>query len=125
MYCKHCGKEVENGARYCPHCGKDLENNDPFADYGTTKTSQNNYRQEEDQPNFGLAVLSFFIPLVGLILFACWNSSYPLKAKSCAKGALIGFIVGIVFSVLCYVFLVVVLKEVIGSTVWSGLSLIA
>ena len=23
MYCKYCGKEMEDGARFCPSCGKE------------------------------------------------------------------------------------------------------
>jgi hypothetical protein len=45
-----------------------------------------------DAPSGGFAVLCFFIPLVGLILYLVWKDEYPLKAKSCGKGALIGAI---------------------------------
>jgi hypothetical protein len=41
-----------------------------------------------DAPSSIGAVLSFFLPIVGLILWATWNNSSPLKAKSCGKGAL-------------------------------------
>jgi hypothetical protein len=50
---------------------------------------------EADAPNMGFAVLSFFLPLVGLILYLTWKDKTPLKAKSCGKGALIGVIVSI------------------------------
>ena len=117
MYCKHCGKEVENSARFCPHCGKDLANNDPFANYDRGVQT---YQREEDKPNFGFAVLSFFFPLIGLILFLCWNTSYPLKAKSCGMGALIGFLTGIVLSVVIVVIAFVTLGNLIDESVWSA-----
>lgn len=44
----------------------------------------------------GWAVLGFFIPIVGLILYLVWKADYPAKAKSAGKGALIGAIVGVV-----------------------------
>ncbi len=25
MYCKNCGKEINDEARFCPYCGKDVE----------------------------------------------------------------------------------------------------
>ncbi len=50
----------------------------------------------------GWKVLSFFFPLVGLILFLVWNNEHPQKAKACGKWALIGFLTGIVLSVLAY-----------------------
>ncbi len=27
MYCKHCGKEIEDNSSFCNHCGKPLVNN--------------------------------------------------------------------------------------------------
>ena len=27
MYCKHCGKEIEENSSFCKHCGKPLDNN--------------------------------------------------------------------------------------------------
>jgi hypothetical protein len=52
-----------------------------------------------DAPSGGFAVLCFFMPLVGLILYLVWKDEYPLKAKSCGKGALIGAIV--IFGLSC------------------------
>ena len=44
----------------------------------------------------GWAVLGFFFPLVGLILFLVWNTvENKAKGKSAGKGALIGVIVGV------------------------------
>jgi hypothetical protein len=51
-----------------------------------------------DAPSGGFAALSFFFPVVGLILWLVWKDQYPLKAKSCGKGALIGLIVSLVAS---------------------------
>jgi len=57
----------------------------------------------EDAPNTGMAVLGFFIPLVGLILYLVWRQEFPQKAASTGKGALIGFIVSIVLYILLIV----------------------
>lgn len=51
-----------------------------------------------DQKSTGLNILSFFIPLVGLILYLTMKDQTPIKAKGCGKCALIGFLVGIVGS---------------------------
>lgn len=60
-----------------------------------------NYSQsrEVDAPNGGFAVLAFFIPLVGLILFLIWNKDYPQKAKSCLKGMITGIVTYVVLFV--------------------------
>ena len=90
MYCKNCGRAVDEGSLYCNHCGTYLN--------GTQ--SQNN---SDDNASFGFAILGFFIPLVGLILFLVYEGKKPKRAKSAGKGALIGFITKIVLSLLAYI----------------------
>ena len=87
MFCSKCGKEINNDAVVCVHCGCAVKNNTVTA-------------AAEDAPNTGFAVLGFFIPLVGLILYLVNKDTHPQKAKSAGKGALIGFIVSIVFSII-------------------------
>jgi len=55
---------------------------------------------KQDAPSMGFAVLGFFIPLVGLILWLVWKAETPLKAKSCGKGALVGAIVYVVLTII-------------------------
>ena len=62
-----------------------------------------------DNPSTGLKVLSFLIPLVGLILFLTKKDSEPVSAKAYGKMALIGFIVGIALSILWFIVGVVIL----------------
>ena len=45
---------------------------------------------EVKKASFGWAVLGFFFPLVGLILFILWNKPEPEKAKMSGIGALVG-----------------------------------
>ena len=45
-------------------------------------------------------VLSFLIPIVGLVLFLVWKDSEPEKAKACGKWALIGFVVSFVLGII-------------------------
>jgi len=65
------------------------------------------YYQEPDAPSAGFAVLGFFIPIVGLILFLVWHDKTPLKAKSAGKGALIAVIVGVAVTILSFVIMAV------------------
>ena len=79
MFCSRCGKEIDDKAVICVHCGCSVGNT---------------ISKPDDAPSSGFAVLGFFIPLVGLILYLIYNeSNRPLRAKSAGKGALIGFIV--------------------------------
>jgi len=60
-------------------------------------------RNENDASSFLFAVLGFFFPLVGLILFAVWQSTMPLRAKSAGIGALVGVIAGIASTCLFFI----------------------
>ena len=55
---------------------------------------------EVDTPSTGLNILSFLIPLVGLILFLSWQNTTPIKAKAVGKWALIGFCVAVGLSII-------------------------
>jgi len=59
-----------------------------------------NMTVKPDGKSTGFAVLSFFVPVVGLILYLVWKNETPLKAKSCGKGALIGALVEVGLSCL-------------------------
>lgn len=55
-------------------------------------------QENEQKASFGMKLLSFLIPLAGLIIFACNISKRPKYAKGCGIAALIGFIITIVIS---------------------------
>jgi hypothetical protein len=55
-----------------------------------------------DAKSTGLAVLCFFFPMIGLILWLVWKDQYPLKASSCSKGAIIGVIVYVLLVIAVY-----------------------
>lgn len=59
----------------------------------------------KDAPSAGYAVLCFCFPIVGLILYCVWRESLPKRAKSAGMGGLIGFSIGVVLTVLFYVWL--------------------
>lgn len=90
MFCKNCGEEIDDNAVVCPKCGVAVKEVAAATAVG-------------DAPNMGFAVLGFFFPIVGLILYLVWHTDYPLKAKSCGKGALIGFCVSLASSILMVV----------------------
>lgn len=56
--------------------------------------------QVNDKKSTGLNIISFFIPLVGLIIYLTQKDQTPIKAKAAGKAALIGFILGIVVSII-------------------------
>ena len=62
-----------------------------------------------DAPSGGYAVLGFFIPLIGLILYLTQRDQTPLRAKSAGKGALTGVIVWVGLSIIATVILVILM----------------
>ena len=56
--------------------------------------------QQEDKPSAGLNILAFLFPLVGLILYLCFQKTTPVRAKAIGKWALDGFAVGVALSIL-------------------------
>lgn len=50
-----------------------------------------------DSGSFGWAVLGFFVPLVGLILYFVWKTERPSNAVRCRNGAIVGIAANIIF----------------------------
>ena len=88
MFCGKCGKEVNDEAVVCIHCGCAL------------KEEKSSAPQSTEGAGCFLSGLSFFFPLLGLILYFAWKDSKPKAAKDCGKAALWGFIIGIIFAVI-------------------------
>ena len=92
MFCKNCGKEIDNNAYICPNCGVKVH------DEEAERREQN--AQADSGSKVGWGILSFFIPLVGLILFIVWRNDRPQTAKVCGICALVSFGLSILSSIL-------------------------
>lgn len=84
-YCQQCGSQLVDQAVVCPNCGCAVQ--EPI-------------NQQEDKPSTGLNILAFLFPLVGLILYLCFQKTTPVRAKAIGKWALDGFAVGAALSIL-------------------------
>ena len=104
MYCKNCGRIVDDTSSYCNNCGARIDNK-PNADVS------------EDSSSMGFAILGFFIPIIGLILFLIYEGKKPKRAKSVGKGALIGFITKIVLTII-----LVILYVVFATSLFNNIS---
>lgn len=83
MFCKNCGKPVEENAAVCGHCG-------------TPVKQASAPRKEEKESVVGWRILGFCIPLIGLIVYCTEKDKHPERAKAAGKGALTGFVTGII-----------------------------
>lgn len=84
-YCSTCGAEIHDESVVCPNCGC-------MTDFGLLQKLNENSPMQK--------ALSFFLPLVGLILYITYSRDNPRKANNCGKWALIGFIVNIILLVI-------------------------
>ena len=100
-FCSFCGKEIPDNAAVCIHCGASLENNKP-------KSSV-----KADSPSIWWGIIGFFIPMAGLLLYLLNVNETPLRARSAAKGALIGtittFILSVIIPIVVWVFYILII----------------
>ena len=108
MYCRYCGKQIEEDARFCPYCGSAQQ------EERQAPPPQQRYVDPNDAPSGGFAVLGFFFPVVGLILFLVWQDTMPQRAKSCGKGALTSVIVSASLVLLTFIAIAVIAAIGIG-----------
>ena len=91
MFCRYCGKEIDEQDAFCRNCG---------APTGDKIPPEREKKNIDDRSSFGWGVLAFFFPLIGIILYAVWRSEYPLRAKSLLIGFITGLIVDVALTVL-------------------------
>lgn len=57
-------------------------------------------QQSSDTGSMGWAVLGFFFPLVGLILWLVWKDTRPKDSIQSRNGFIVGVIVGVVLGII-------------------------
>lgn len=123
--CQYCGKSMADDLLVCPHCGQPVSGalKNSFNNASSVKVPDEAQEGEAtvipnvssqvktnstDSGSFGWAVLGFFIPLVGLILFLVWRRDRPLSANSSGIGALVSVVTNMVFWISIFITLALV-----------------
>ena len=78
MFCRNCGKEIDDNAVVCPHCG--------------VIQKEELVQNTVDNGGFLWGLLGCCIPIVGLILFLVWRDTKPKTSRAAGIGALVGVI---------------------------------
>ena len=94
-YCKRCGNRLDFKIGTCRKCGLNY-------DFRTERE----VKAEGKGFAFGWAILGFFMPFIGLVLFLYWRKTYKVRSKSVGIGALTGEILSIIAAVVLSVSLV-------------------
>ena len=74
MYCRSCGKELDEGAVFCGSCGAQVVQ-------PTVQAVQYVQQNDENAEKIIFALLGFFLPIVGLIVCLCSKNEHPEAAK--------------------------------------------
>ena len=113
MVCPKCNASIDENLKFCPNCGASIENNnsnsvESEANVENTAFEVNNSEPVvnnaanvnstpiQDKVNVWLVILSWFIPLAGLIIFFVKKKTSPKTAKASGICALISFLLNLI-----------------------------
>ena len=91
QFCTGCGNQLQPNQEFCTQCGVP-QSQIP----GQGNVNPQNVNQVQTQGvQWGWAVLGFFIPIVGWILWGVWKNTKPETARACGIAGCIGFVVNL------------------------------
>jgi uncharacterized membrane protein YvbJ len=93
MYCPKCGTQNPDIAAFCSKCGTDLQR---ISNSGPSASYYNQPFNASDKAGIGWMILSFLLPIVGLILYFVWKSRFPHKAGQILAAAGVGFVINLI-----------------------------
>lgn len=120
MYCAKCGTLLPENASMCPNCGTSVVDNSQSGAsvFYPTQQPQNSpvYQQPPaaDKSNIWLNVLSFFVPIFGIIWYFVKREKKPKEAKGTLKTAIVGVAVNFAIILLGFIFVFVGTGLVLG-----------
>lgn len=90
MFCKNCGEYIRGTSAYCPRCKSLLlfsrrKNLD--------KELLDEYCSEKDRNSVGADVISFIMPIIGILLYFLNKDTFPRKSRSIGESLILGCIV--------------------------------
>ena len=91
--CAACGEPIPEGLAACPSCGAAVNTDAEGQAFQQGSTPGGQARIEISSIIWGM--VSFLIPLVGLVLYLIWYKSNPQRARFIIIGAVIGAIFGL------------------------------
>lgn len=126
-YCTNCGEKVEEYYNVCPRCGTSLKNNKFVSEdnqyrrsnsYSSTSEINDDKRKssegESSSDTFAIVgfVLTFFVPIVGLILSILGMKSTKNKGFAIA-GVILNSII-VLFTVIIILFYISIIRAALG-----------
>ena len=98
--CLVCGRSVDSKTKICPSCGG------VCTESKSRYESSTYYTTKDNDVSFGIYILSFLIPLAGIIIGAIWIADDDISKKDNGKSVLTTAIVSIlIFTILNILFI--------------------
>lgn len=99
MFCRNCGRELEEGSQYCAYCGQRTDGTNTYTSTNDeVKEETNKYGNKIYLRGAGLGfVLAFFASIAGLIL------AILIGDEQCGKAAIVTTIACVCATVLFFV----------------------
>lgn len=127
MFCKNCGTNLPEGTIFCTNCGANQQAGNPAPNNAVNTApspvvTQQPYQAQpqtqpvkEDKSNIGLNILSWFVPVFGVIYYLVKKKERPKEAKGTLKTGLISFGVNFIVIILSVVLIFAGTFSAIGS----------
>lgn len=106
-YCVKCGKKLEDNVGFCPDCGQAVLGS---VIKESLSVSTNNLIAH-DKPSNVVKWISFFFPIIGIILYVLWQGTTPKKARSALEGAMKGLLTCVIL-VIVFILISIILTFV-------------
>lgn len=121
MFCPRCGKELINNG--CPNCGYVVNQPSQYQPANNIyppeySVAQQPYIPEKpDESSVGLNILSYFIPIFGIIWYFVKKSEKPKEAKGTLKTAIASIIINTAISLILMLLMFVGLFAGFGAVI--------
>ena len=99
MYCKECGKELDEKSKFCSECGIEINNNESSISENSAKNESENEEGLLLEINSGWIAVAILLPFIGVI----GGIYYAIKGKRGAGRLLFASI--IIWIILAFIFI--------------------
>lgn len=138
MFCRNCGKQLEDSFKVCPYCGEPVsleesearraENSyESYSSYTSVSSEPKKPSRSSAESTGGWKVLGFFLgffgtvlwflPIVSLVLYLIWKNDKPKIAKGIGQFTLIGLAGGVALLVIIAVILAILFAITASMTI--------
>lgn len=122
MYCKNCGKKLNSKANfceycgekvkskneekkvYCTFCGKEILESDVICPYCKKRVKSSHGFDGLDSQTKLICILSFLVPIMGLVLWIIYKDNDGEKAEKVLNSAIVGFVFWTVLKIIKIMF---------------------